>query len=226
MDPSLTAMQRASWIAKEGWPFVAIGLVAALIGWAFAVALLVWVGLLWSLATALFFRNPPRNVPTESGLIVSPGDGQVIAIESVDDPYFARGMMQRISIFLSVLNVHINRAPFAGVVEGAKYIPGKFLVAYAPKASTINERNAIWIRGTQPGEEAVVVQIAGTIARRIVSYLRPGAQVERGMRYGLIRFGSRVDLFLPQHVVLAVQVGDRVMGGTSVIGRFPTKETL
>lgn len=211
---------KSYWIAKEGWPFVAGGLVAAVLGAWFGLTPVLWLGVVGAVATALFFRNPQRAIPVGERLLVSPADGKVIAIEAVDDPYFGRGPMQRVSIFLSVFNVHINRMPCAGLVEAAKYVPGKFLMACAPKASTVNERNAVWIRTANAGQEAVVVQIAGMIARRIVSYLHPGDTVERGMRYGLIRFGSRVDLYVPRDTVLRVTVGDRVQGGSSVLGQF------
>lgn len=211
---------KSYWIAQEGWPFVAVGLVTAVAGAWFGLMPVLWLGVVGAVATALFFRNPQREIPVGERLLVAPADGRVIAIDAVDDPYFGRGPMQRISIFLSVFNVHINRMPCAGLIEAAKYVPGKFLMAFAPKASTVNERNAVWIRTSNPGQEAVVVQIAGMIARRIVSYLQPGDPVERGMRYGLIRFGSRVDLYVPRDTALRVTIGDRVHGGSSVLGEF------
>ncbi len=206
-------------MAQEGWPFVGASLALAALGWLLQWPVLVWIGAVGAVAIALFFRNPHRAIPLLADVIVAPADGKVVAIESIDDPYFACGPMTRVSIFLSVFDVHINRMPFAGVVKAATYVPGKFLVAFAPKASTVNERNAIWVQGPD-GQAAIVVQIAGLIARRIVSYLRPGDTVGRGMRYGLIRFGSRVDLYLPPTAHLQVKIGDRVRGGSSIIGAF------
>lgn len=179
-----------------------------------------WIGLCWIVFCAFFFRNPPRRIPQESAVVVSPADGRIVGIEAMDDPYFDRGRMQRVSIFLSVANVHVNRTPLEGIIEKVQYIPGRFLMAFRPKASTDNERNAAWIRGKADGEEAIMVQIAGTIARRIVWYLEEGAHVARGSRCGLIRFGSRVDLYLPLHCRLQVTRGDCVKGGRSLIGTF------
>lgn len=207
-------------VTQEGWPFVGVGLLLLVVGVWWHIPWLAWTGGVWGLACALFFRNPTRAIATQVGAVVAPADGKVIAIESVDEPYFGRGPMQRVSIFLSVADVHINRTPIDGVIGGVKYTPGRFLMAYAPKASTDNERNAIWVRAADRLHEVVMVQIAGFVARRIVCYLREGEQVARGMRCGLIRFGSRVDLYLPPQCTLAVRVGDRVRGGSSVMGQF------
>ncbi|MBI4237132.1 MAG: phosphatidylserine decarboxylase family protein [Deltaproteobacteria bacterium] len=207
-------------VTQEGWPFIGLGLPLLAAGWWLQIPWLLWSGGIWAVACALFFRNPSRKIPTTPGAVVAPADGKVIAIESVEEPYFGRGAMQRISIFLSVADVHINRTPIDGVIGGVKYTPGRFLVAYAPKASTDNERNAIWVCNADRQHEVVMVQIAGLVARRIVCYLREGEQVARGMRCGLIRFGSRVDLYLPLDCAITVQVGDRVQGGASVMARF------
>lgn len=216
----IRTMPRTYPVTREGWPFVGAGVAVAVAAGAVGIAPLVWAGSLWAGACALFFRNPQREVPAAPGLVVSPADGKIVAIETVDEPFFGRGRMQRVSIFLSVANVHINRTPLAGEVKGQAYHPGRFHLAFAPQASTENERNAIWIQGAAPAEETVMVQIAGLVARRIVSYVHAGDHVERGARCGLIRFGSRVDLYLPMTCALAVNVGDRVAGGESTIGRF------
>lgn len=197
-----------------------VSLGVALVGFFSHTMWIGWCGVIAAVATAIFFRNPRRTIPQSPGLIVSPADGKVIGIEERDDPFFGRGRMHCVTIFLSVLNVHINRMPFDGRVASVQYIPGKYLLAFHPKASAENERNAVHITGTALGEEAVIVQIAGLIARRIISYLTPGDPVSRGMRYGLIRFGSRVDLYLPRSATLHVRMGDRVQGGATTIGAF------
>jgi phosphatidylserine decarboxylase len=213
---TVAAIPRQYWITREGWPFMAIGVFVALLGWGLQFSGLVWLGLLWTGCCALFFRNPGRVIPTAQRAIVSPADGRVVAIEEEDEPYFGRGRMRRVSIFLSVANVHMNRMPVAGRIEGVQYCPGKFMMAFRPKASSDNERNAIWVKGERA--DCVVVQIAGLIARRIVSYLQSGDVVERGMRCGLIRFGSRVDVYVPLEATLNIQRGDCVRGGSSILG--------
>lgn len=207
-------------ITPEGWPFIGVGLGLALIGWALGWGPLLGLGTVFAVFSMAFFRNPRRVIPTTAGAVLAPGDGRVVAIRDMDEPHFGQGLMRCISIFLSVADVHINRTPIAGEIAGVKYVPGRFHLAYTPKASLDNERNAIWIRDTQTARQAVMVQIAGTIARRIVCYVRPDDVVTSGMRCGLIRFGSRIDLYLPCAVALQVVVGDRVRGGETIIGQF------
>jgi len=161
---------------------------------------------------AFFFRDPERNIPAELGIIVSPADGRVVRISPEKDGKI------RMSIFLSIFNVHINRAPIGGVVKSVDYRHGKFKVAFDAAASLENEQNLITISDGKT--EIVFSQIAGILARRIVCWCKPGDQLERGQRIGLIKFGSRVDLLFPPGVVFSVQIGDRVRGGSSVLGRM------
>ena len=204
-------------VAKEGLPFCAAG--AA--GWAGAAAL-GWTGLGTVLAattvfTAWFFRNPARTVPQAPNLVVSPGDGRVLAVVEEDEPRFLKDRAIRVSIFLSPLNVHINRTPCEGTVTSVAHYPGKFLVASRPGATLENEQTAVLIE-TDKGQRVLCIQVAGYVARRIVTWLKPGERVARGERYGLIRFGSRMDVYLPVGTEIKVRVGDRVQGGESVIG--------
>ncbi len=157
-----------------------------------------------------FFRNPPRSIPGGERLIVSPADGKVVKILGGNDGE------QTVSIFLNIFNVHINRSPIAGKLERLEYKRGKFKAAFDDEASRINEQNVITIRGD--GMRIVIRQIAGLIARRVICWKKPGNSLKRGEILGLIRFGSRVDVVLPQTVALSIRVGDRVRGGSSVIG--------
>ena len=204
-------------IVKEGIPFVGIGagvtLLAGFLGWA-VVALLAG-GL--TLFTAWFFRNPARVIPQGPGLVVAPGDGTVISIEEEFEPRFIKDRSVRLTIFLNVFDVHVNRVPCEGVVEDIQYQPGAFLVASKPEATLKNEQNALFLRTSQ-GAKVLCVQVAGLIARRIVCWLSPGDRVARGERFGLIRFGSRMDTFLPLGTALKVSVGDRVKGGETIVG--------
>jgi phosphatidylserine decarboxylase len=168
--------------------------------------------LLLSAFVAFFFRDPERDAPRLDGAILAPGDGRVIAIRS-------EGSRQMVSIFLSLFDVHVNRAPISGVVQEVEHRPGRFFSAYKDQASRENERTRIVISGDRGA--VTFMQIAGLVARRIVCRLRAGQTVSAGERVGLIRFGSRVDLLLPASVEAEVAVGDRVRGGLSVIGRFP-----
>lgn len=200
-------------IAKEGFPFIAIGLTLILFALLLKSNPLIIITVLLTIFVVFFFRDPERIIPTNPGLILSPADGKVVEI--VNDTY-NNLPYTRISIFLSVFNVHINRAPLAGTVKEKKYNPGKFLVAMAPKASEINEQTALVLSNDKI--TIVVKQIAGLIARRIVCWPSVGDKLEQGQRFGLIRFGSRADVFLPSTVDIKVKIGDKVAGGTSVLG--------
>jgi phosphatidylserine decarboxylase len=167
------------------------------------------VGLVLTVGVALFFRDPERIIPQSPETIVSPADGRIMEI--VPENTQAR----RISIFLSVWDVHVNRAPYGGTVRTVVYTPGKFLAAYRPEASRLNEANTVTLE--DHGRTFVVKQIAGVLARRIVCRVRPGDVLEKGQRYGLIRFGSRTDLLLPATAELVVRVGDVVRGGETVL---------
>ncbi len=192
-------------------------------------AALKWItgGWIWSVAPVLlaafflwFFRDPQRAVPAGDGLIVSPGDGLVTETTSISTP---EGSRQRISIFLSVFDVHVNRAPIGGVLSRVRYQKGQFLNAMNPASAERNEQNTVTVRGQGPdgGYEVTFKQIAGLLARRIVFRCNEGQSVERGQRVGLIKFGSRVDVVIPSSALLRVKVGDRVKGGASVLAAMP-----
>jgi phosphatidylserine decarboxylase len=171
-----------------------------------------------SLFNFYFFRDPERSIPEGNDLILSPADGTVVLIEEVEEPYYFKAKVRRVSIFLSVFNVHVNRIPVNGTAELVKYIKGKFLVAFADKASEENEQSIIGIQHEKG--KILFKQIAGIIARRIVYHVKEGETVKAGDRFGLIRYGSRVDMFFPENVELKVFLKDKVYGGESVIGEF------
>jgi phosphatidylserine decarboxylase len=202
-------------VASEGWPFIIpLAMVTALLfalGWKYTGVVL----LVLTLFVLFFFRDPERAVPGGEGLVVSPADGRVIVIKDTYEPDYLKQDVKQISIFLSVFNVHVNRAPIGGAIEVVKYNPGKFHVASVDKASLVNEQTAMVIA---TGKNKILVkQIAGLIARRIVCYAKPGDMIKTGERYGLIRFGSRVDMFLPKNAELRVKLGDKVGGARDVI---------
>jgi len=203
-------------VAKPGIPFILAGLIAT----AIAGFLNGWLVVAFGVLTCFvfwFFRDPERPIPTGAGLIVAPADGKIVQIREEQEERFLHGRAIRISIFLNIFDVHVNRIPCAGKIREMVYHPGKFLAANLDKASSENERQAILIE-TPTGQRVVVIQIAGLIARRIVSWIRPGDSVKTGDRFGMIRFGSRVDTFLPIGTKLCVQLGDRVKGGETIIG--------
>jgi len=162
-----------------------------------------------------FFRDPPRTAPTDSWAVVSPADGRIVAVERSHDPWLQRDAL-KISVFMNVFNVHSNRAPVSAKVENAWYHAGKFFNAAIDKASIENERNALWLR-TPKGTDITCVQVAGLIARRILCYVKPGDNLSCGQRFGFIRFGSRVDIYLPLNVRVSVALGEKVHGGESVL---------
>lgn len=180
-----------------------------------------WLGRLFLLATAFtlyFFRDPEREIPAGDSLIVSPADGKVVGIDSVEHVPFIDGPAKRVSIFLSVFDVHINRSPIKGKVAYRNYMPGEFLAAFEPKASVKNEQNAVGIESSD-GYRVLVKQIAGLIARRILCWKNPGETVESGERFGLIRFGSRTEIYMPLDARIEVNLGQRVQGGSTIIAR-------
>lgn len=206
-------------IVKEGLPFVATAGGATVLAGALG-----WTGLALALGTvvfftAWFFRNPKRIVPLLPGAVVSPGDGRIIAIAEEFEPRFLKEQSTRISIFLNVFDVHVNRTPCEGTVEDVIYQPGRFLAADRPEATLRNEQNALMIRTLQ-GQKVLCVQVAGLIARRIVCWASPGERVGRGERFGLIRFGSRMDVFLPLRATLRVGVGEHVKGGETILAEL------
>jgi phosphatidylserine decarboxylase len=206
-------------IAREGYPLiftaVILTLLAFLAGWVLLGIILGLIGL----AMAGFFRDPERQPPAGEGLVVSPADGKVVSVAGVkgDSPFL--GSATRVSIFLSPLDVHINRTPVEGRIAKVKYHQGKFLAAYKEEASQRNERNALSIVDSK-GRTLGVVQIAGVVARRIICRAKPGDRLARGERFGLIMFGSRTDTYLPEGCQVEVTEGQRVKGGETVLARF------
>lgn len=209
-------------IVKEGIPFIAaFGGAAALAG------MLGWLtpALVLGGATAFsgwFFRNPRRISPCAEGAVVAPGDGKIIAVEEDYEPRFLKDQATRISIFLNIFDVHVNRIPCDGTIVDVLYQPGRFAAANLPTATLSNEQNALLIRSVN-GAKVLCVQVAGLIARRIVCWVSAGEKVACGERFGLIRFGSRMDLFLPKGSALKVAVGDRVKGGKDLLAVLPTE---
>lgn len=205
-------------IAREGWLHIAIAFVAALgatelIGWLWALPF--WVIALFVLQ---FFRDPPREVPENRNAILAPADGRIVAVEKTQDPYLEREAV-KISVFMNVFNVHSNRSPVDGEVRDKWYFPGKFINADLPKASLENERNALWIK-TDNGADVTCVQVAGLIAKRILCHVSPGEHLTRGQRFGFIRFGSRVDVYLPLDTKINVNIGDKVSATLTVLAEF------
>lgn len=212
-------MPRQMYIAREGFPFILISLIAAvfLAATGFFIASILF--LLLTAFVAFFFRNPERRIPDGEDVIVAPADGRVISVERDKIAPHTGKISTKVSIFMSVLDVHMNRLPVGAVVKRIVYHAGDFFVASIDKASEKNERN-ILVLEDKDGREMVLVQIAGLIARRIICYLREGDMLGRGDRFGLIRFGSRVDLYLPPGASVSLERGDRVRAGESVLGRF------
>jgi phosphatidylserine decarboxylase len=205
-------------IAREGWPFVAVALVTAIalsVAKWWVLAALGWAALLF---VVQFFRDPPRVVPSERNAVLAPADGRIVRVEAARDPYLGRDAL-KISVFMNVFNVHSNRSPVDGVVVNSWYHAGSFLNAALDKASAENERSALHLR-TDRGDEVTCVQVAGLIARRILCYAKPGDRLARGERYGFIRFGSRVDVYLDPSARPRVAVGDKVHATESVIAEL------
>jgi phosphatidylserine decarboxylase len=206
-------------IAREGWPF--LGISAGLALMVTSAAGLLWAAPLWLLALFVlqFFRDPGRAVPAGAKNVLSPADGRIVAVEKTRDPYLEREAI-KVSVFMNVFNVHSNRAPIDGEVKQRWYNRGAFVNAALDKASTENERNALWIRSDE-GQDVTCVQVAGLIARRILCYVGEGARLARGQRYGFIRFGSRVDVYLPPDARIGVTIGDKVHATTTVLAQLP-----
>lgn len=206
-------------IAREGWPFLGAALALALLvtlgGAPFAWTVPFWLVVLFVLQ---FFRDPPRAVPGDMKSVLSPADGRIVVIEPALDPWLQREAL-KISVFMNVFNVHSNRAPIDGEVINRWYHPGKFLNADLDKASVENERNALHLRSLD-GQDVTCVQVAGLIARRILCYVAPGDKLARGQRFGFIRFGSRVDLYLPKDVHVKVTVGQKVFATTTIVAEL------
>lgn len=205
-------------IAKEGWPFIIGSLMLSILtaiwyGW--------WSLPLWALTVFVvqFFRDPARDIPTGPEDVLSPADGRIVVLEKTTDPY--RGVNAlKISVFMNVFNVHSNRCPIDGKVERVDYFKGSFLNASVDKASVQNERNAV-LAVTNTGRPVTFVQVAGLVARRILCYVNAHDILHRGNRYGLIRFGSRVDVYLPEDATALVAIGDKVKASSTVLATLP-----
>ena len=206
-------------IAREGYRFIALTFIVALALWWFGGVIGAVLGTVLLAFVLGFFRDPERAVPGGPDLIVSPADGRIIKVARVQDDRFLRGEATLVSIFMSPLDVHVNRVPIAGRVIDIRYNFGKYFRAFADKASLDNEQNAVLMED-EHGRRLCFVQIAGFIARRIVCYLHIGMETERGQRCGMIRFGSRADLYLPPEARVCVEVGMRARGGKTVIAQW------
>ena len=205
-------------IAREGWPFIAAAVAVALaVGWFGSW----WWSVPFWLALAFvvqFFRDPPRAVPGDQRTVVAPADGRVVAVERAEDPYLGR-QATKVSVFMNVFNVHSNRSPVDGEVKRSWYNPGAFFNAELDKASLENERSALWLRA-DAGADVTCVQIAGLIARRILCYAKAGDHLRRGDRFGFIRFGSRVDVYLPDGARVRVALGEKVRAGSTILAEL------
>ena len=205
-------------IAREGWTFLAIAVAVALdIHYFFGAS---WALPFWAIALFIlqFFRDPPREIPDDPQAVLSPADGRIVMVGKATDPFLNREAL-KISVFMNVFNVHSNRSPVDGTVRQRWYHAGSFLNAALDKASLENERNALWIE-TRDRQSVTCVQIAGLVARRILCYVEQGAGLEKGQRYGFIRFGSRVDVYLPLDAEVKAALGDKVYATESILARL------
>ncbi|MDD5180664.1 MAG: phosphatidylserine decarboxylase [Gallionellaceae bacterium] len=202
-------------IAREGWPFLAIAVIVAILASTFVPGMLSFLAWIVALFVLQFFRDPARDIPQDKGAVLSPADGRVIKVERAQDPYGQREAIL-VSVFMNVFNVHSNRSPVDGTIQKVQYFPGKFVNADLDKASTDNERNAVVLQ-TNDGQTVAFVQVAGLIARRILCYVKAGDVLARGQRYGFIRFGSRVDVYLPLSATVRVSIGDKVSATSTIL---------
>lgn len=209
-------------VARAGVPMILAGAFITAIFAMLGFALPALLGLTATLCVCFFFRDPDRVIPAKPGAVVAPADGRVITAEVLEKSPFYDGRCKKVSIFMSVFNVHVNRTPIEGTVKKIAYFPGKFFSAHLDKASRDNEHNAVWLENAQ-GQKLCVVQIAGLIARRIICYVREDQRVLRGQRFGVICFGSRLDVYMPVETDLSVSVGDKVRAGTVVLGFMETR---
>ncbi|HKO89368.1 MAG TPA: phosphatidylserine decarboxylase [Burkholderiales bacterium] len=205
-------------IAREGWFYLTLSILIAVLvgyfaGWWWSVPL--WVVAVFVLQ---FFRDPPREIPGGPNTVVCPADGRVLLVMNTEDPYLNRPAI-KVSIFMNVFNVHSNRSPVDAVVKDAWYRKGSFLNAALDKASLENERNALWLQ-TDTGVDITCVQIAGLVARRVLCYIKPGDRLARGQRFGFIRFGSRVDVYLPPGSRVRVELGQKVSASSTVLAEL------
>jgi len=208
-------------VAGEGYPFILFALFTTLIVAVLQMKFLAIAGLVVSGLVLNFFRDPDRIIPEDPDCFVSPADGKVIKIVKIFDDKFVNEHVYKISVFMNIFNVHVNRTPFDGKVLGIKYAPGKFFSANTDRAALENEQCGV-IMETANQQTFAFVQIAGLVARRIVCWAEKGDTLRRGQRFGLIRFGSRVDLYLPQNMQIEVAIGQKVKAGETVIGYLPS----
>lgn len=211
-------MSHSEPVAREGWPFI---LLFALVTWllyVFANDYAALLGLVLTLFSIFFFRNPERRIPGEQGSVVAPADGRVMDVVNVTETEYIQAEVVRVRIFLSLFNVHINRAPVNGRVEWVQKVPGRYLAAYRDEAGILNARNYVGL-ATQWGK-VLVVQVTGLVARRLVCWVQPGDTLAGGQRFGLIRFGSCTELYLPAGTEILVAPGQKVRGGESLIARL------
>lgn len=205
-------------IAREGWPYITAAFLVALlvnifVSWAWAIPF--WIIAVFVLQ---FFRDPPRDVPSVLNAVLAPADGRIVAVEKLQDPYLKRDAV-KVSVFMNIFNVHSNRSPVDGKICDKWYFPGKFINADLPKASLENERNALWIK-TDKGTDVTCVQVAGLVAKRILCNVKPGDHLTRGQRFGFIRFGSRVDVYLPTNTRINVNIGDKVYATSTILAEL------
>ncbi|WP_163339682.1 phosphatidylserine decarboxylase family protein [Desulfopila sp. IMCC35008] len=211
-------------VAKEGYPFIGGLAFTTLFFTLQGISLPAWLFFIATLFSLAFFRDPERFIPPAENEVVSPADGRIIIAEPVTDDTFTQSRAYKISIFMNVFNVHVNRAPLSGNVDQVIYRAGKFYAADSEKGGLQNEYCGVVMSHTS-GYKIAFVQIAGLIARRIVCWLEPDDKIERGHRFGLIRFGSRVDLYLPENSDIRVQVGQKVRAGESILAAMPQEKS-
>jgi phosphatidylserine decarboxylase len=207
-------------IALEGMPFILPLAVLVLLFAFLGFHRTALVFLVPTIFTVWFFRNPERKVPGEEKAVISPADGKVLKVEELVEDEILGEPVRKVSIFMNVFNVHVNRMPYTGTIRKIRYTPGKFLSANLDKASRLNERNAVLLE-TDGGLKILTTQIAGLVARRIVCWVKEGMSVKKGERFGMIRFGSRLEVFMPPDVRVAVKKGDAVRAGETIIGYLP-----
>ena len=205
-------------IATPGYSFLASSLLLIFIGWLFGWPWLAVLGVAALVFFAYFFRDPERAIPDDPAVIVAPADGKVVFVDEVREDRYLQAPARRVAIFMNVFDVHVNRAPVAGTVAEAQHRDGCFKAAWRQDACTLNEQLALVLEADS--RRVLVVQIAGLLARRIVSYVKPGQRLGKGERLGMICFGSRVDLYLPPEAEILVKVGDRVKAGSSLLARW------
>lgn len=206
-------------IAAPGYPLILAFVCLFCLGWLMGWGWLALLGGAVAAFLAYFYRDPDRPLPEEDGVVVSPVDGKLVILDEVQEDQFLHRPAKRLGIFMNVFDAHVNRAPVKGTVAAIEYRPGKFKAAFRPEAGWGNEQQTLVLESDQ-GPRVLVIQIAGLLARRIIPFVREGQRVDRGERVGMICFGSRVDLYLPEDCQILVKVGDRLKAGSSIVGRW------